>query len=287
MNFRQFFTTHTWWGKILGAFFGYIIAGSIGALFGILIGNFFDRGLADHFSRPLWLYHQEKRKMVQKIFFSATFGVMGHIAKADGRVSKQEIAMALSLMDEMRLSKEQKKAAKDYFNAGKQSSFSLDNCLTDLLNICHDNPELLKLFMDTQYRAAMADGLSEPKINVLNKLFSRLGFAPLHQQYRFYEDFTNYSSSSYQTNQQQRQSSNRQHHYQNPPHHLTHAYALLEISPEASKSDVKRAYRRLISRNHPDKLIAKGLPEEMIKLANDKTQKLTKAYDLICASKGW
>ncbi len=50
---------------------------------------------------------------------------------------------------------------------------------------------------------------------------------------------------------------------------------------------MKRAYRRLISRNHPDKLIAQGLPEEMIKIANDKTQKITKAYEQICTSKGW
>lgn len=278
MNFRQFFTTNNWWGKLLGAFFGYQIAGPIGALFGIMVGNLFDRGLSEHFSQPHWFYHQEKRQEVQKIFFEITFTVMGHIAKADGRVSEQEIAMARLLMDEMRLSHEQKNLAKHYFKEGKQSTFDLDRTLILLKSTCRDNPELLKLFMDIQYRAAMTDGPSAPKIKALNQVFTRLGFAPLHRQNRFYDDFTDHY---YQSPGQQRQQ------YHTPENNLAHAYALLEITPQASKHEVKRAYRRLISRNHPDKLIAKGLPEEMIKLANDKTQKITKAYDAICTSKGW
>ena len=68
---------------------------------------------------------------------------------------------------------------------------------------------------------------------------------------------------------------------------LDHAYALIEVNPKSSKQEVKKAYRRLISRNHPDKLIAQGLPEEMIKIANEKTQKIMKAYELICKTKGW
>ncbi|QRN03176.1 co-chaperone DjlA [Legionella sp. MW5194] len=310
MNFRQFFTTHTWWGKILGAFFGYQIAGPVGAFLGILIGNVFDRGLVEHFSRPHWRYHEEKRQAVQKVFFETTFLVMGHIAKSDGRVSEREIAMARTLMDEMRLGYEQRALAKRFFREGKQPDFDLGRTLNSLQLTCRDNPELLKLFMDIQYRAAMTDGLSPPKIKALDMVFSRLGFAPLHKQYRFYEDFGaqatrsySYSGANAGSNQsgpsgsnghssRNRQSYNR--HYSGrqqssyaPQNNLTLAYALLEVSPQASKQDIKRAYRRLISRNHPDKLIAKGLPEEMIKMANDKTQKITKAYELICESKGW
>lgn len=234
---------------------------------------------------------------------------MGHIAKSDGRVSEREIAMARTLMDEMRLSYEQKTLAKRFFRDGKQPSFDLGRTLNMLQLTCRDNPELLKLFMDIQYRAAMADGLSPPKIKALDMVFNRLGFAPLHKQYRFYEDFGPQATRSYSYSgansgstqsggrnsysSQNRQSysnrhySGRQQSSYSPQNNLTLAYALLEVSPEASKQDVKRAYRRLISRNHPDKLIAKGLPEEMIKMANDKTQKITKAYELICESKGW
>ncbi|WP_028388086.1 co-chaperone DjlA [Legionella fairfieldensis] len=294
MNFRQFFTTNRWWGKLLGAFFGFLIGGAAGAFFGILIGNFFDRGLMSHFNRPYWHYYNEKRKVVRKVFFEATFSVMGHIAKADGRISEQEIHIAKMLMEEMRLNQEEKKLAQHFFNKGKDPSFNLVGILTALQNVCQSNPELLKSFIDIQYRAVQTDALSERKIQALDRVLLQMGFAPLRQQDRFYEDFgytnSHYSSSqssSHQSDNQHSYSYNRSHQtsYQNST--LAQAYAILELNQNASKQEVKRAYRRLISRNHPDKLIAQGLPDEQIKRANDKTQKITKAYEQICASKGW
>ncbi|MDI9819084.1 MULTISPECIES: co-chaperone DjlA [unclassified Legionella] len=285
MNLREFFTHYHWWGKLIGAFFGYLIGGPAGALFGILIGNFFDRGIIEHFTRPHWHYHKEKRKAVQKIFFQATFSVMGHIAKADGRVSEQEIEMAKTLMDEMRLGREQKTQAKRFFSEGKAANFDLGNIISLLQQVCHDNRELLKLFIDIQYRAAQSGGLSPEKILALNIVLGRLGFAPLHQQYRFYEDPGAYASQS--SGRSYQNSSHKQSNYQTPSHTLAHAYAILEVDKNAGRQEVKRAYRRLISRNHPDRLIAQGLPEQMIKVANDKTQKIRKAYEQICASKGW
>jgi DnaJ like chaperone protein len=287
MNFRQFFITNRWWGKLLGCFFGYLMAGPAGSLFGVLIGNFFDRGLAAHFSRPHWHYREEKREAVQKIFFEAVFTVIGHIAKADGRISENEIQMAEQLMVEMSLNQKQKILAKNYFTEGKKNTFDLTRIVGLLHNTCNDNEELLKLFMDIQYRAAQVDGLSANKLQVLNSIFKQLGFAPLHQQYRFYEDFGHRSSNSSQKQQNYGSSNQRHYNQSQEDYSLNQSYALLEIKPSASKQEVKRAYRRSISRNHPDKLIAQGLPEQMIKIANDKTQKITKAYEQICASKGW
>ncbi|WP_412758256.1 co-chaperone DjlA [Legionella bozemanae] len=297
MSFREFFIVSTWWGKIIGAFFGYLIDGPIGAIFGLLVGNFFDRGLYTYFSNPHWIYYAEKRKAIQKAFFEATFSIMGHLAKADGRVSEQELNMARLFMDEMRLSSEQKTLAKHFFNEGKQPQFNLDSALENLKKICEDNRDLLRLFIDIQYRAAQADGLDTKKIKVLDKIFSKLDFAPLHKQYRFYEDFgADYSSEPQNdTKQQSEQSYSSSHsyssysryNYQPTKTNLDYAYALLEVTSDASKQEVKKAYRRLLSRNHPDKLIAQGLPQEMIKMANEKTQKIVKAYELICTSKGW
>ncbi|QLZ67862.1 co-chaperone DjlA [Legionella sp. PC1000] len=301
MSFREFFIVSTWWGKIIGAFFGYLIDGPIGAIFGLLVGNFFDRGLYSYFSNPHWIYYTEKRKAIQKVFFEATFSIMGHLAKADGRVSEQELNMARLFMDEMRLSSEQKTLAKHFFNEGKQPQFNLDAALENLKKICEENRDLLRLFIDIQYRAAQTDGLDSKKIKVLDKIFSKLGFAPLHKQYRFYEDFGDASYSSEpqndakQQSEQSRQSdsssqsysSYSRYTYQPTKTNLDYAYALLEVPSDASKQEVKKAYRRLLSRNHPDKLISQGLPQEMIKMANEKTQKIVKAYELICTSKGW
>lgn len=283
MNFRQFFMTNRWWGKLLGCFFGYLIAGSAGALFGILIGNFFDRGLATHFSNAHWHYHEEKRDFVQKTFIEAVFTVMAYVAKANGRISENQIQMAQQLMDAMSLNQKQKALARNSFNEGKKNTFDITPLIDLLKQTCGDNVELLKHFMDIQYRAAQVDGLSTKKLQVLDILFKQLGFAPLHQQYRYYEDFQHRTSNrSYQ----QENPGNR-HYAADLTSSLAQSYSILGISPGTSKQDVKRAYRRLISRNHPDKLIAKGLSEERIKQANEKTQQITKAYELICTSKGW
>lgn len=294
MSLKEFFTITSWWGKIIGAFLGYITAGPTGAFVGLLVGNVFDKGLMSHLSNPHLLYHVEKKKAVQKIFFEATFLVMGHVAKADGRVSAQEIHMAKALMQEMRLNKQQKELAKQLFSEGKQLTFRLDVLLRELKNACRDNRELLKLFIDVQYRAAQVDGLSINKIKALDTIFSLLGFAPLNQQYRFYEDFGNSSNRQEETQDtsSQQQYHNRQQYQGTYQRHsakstLDHAYALLEITPATTKQEVKKAYRRLLSKNHPDKLIAQGLPEAMIKIANEKTHKIMKAYELICQNKGW
>ena len=283
MDPRQFFTSNTWWGKIAGAFFGYVMAGPAGAFLGVLIGNFFDRGIAEFFSNPHWHFHAEKRKNVQNMFFKATFSVMGFMAKADGRVSESEIAMARKLMREMHLSKTQESNARSYFTAGKQANFDIDNILLNLKVTLKDNPALLKLFIDIQYRAAQVDGLTEPKVKALNYVLKFLGFVPLQEQYRFYEDFVKQSTNN---NNRKTYNSSSRNSYQSPSS-LGHAFAILGIPANSSKAEVKKAYRRMISRNHPDKLIAEGLPEEMVRVAKEKTQNIIKAYDQICAAKGW
>lgn len=277
-----------WMGKVIGALLGYIVAGPIGAVFGILIGNFFDRGLAKNITNPLYIFHQEKRKTIQRIFFQSTFLIMGHIAKSDGRVSAKEIDLARQLMNEMRLSKEQKEEAKALFRQGKQPSFNLGHTLTLLKTHCQNRPELLRLFVDIQYRAACIDGLSQEKIDALNRVLSFLDFAPLNKQFRFYQDYFQ-QQQYYQQHQQRNHRQYQQHHHTRSTSYnpLASAYAILEVKPTASKQEVKKAYRRLMSQNHPDKLIAKGLPEEMIKMATDKTQAISKAYDEICEAKGW
>jgi len=287
MDFRHFFTSNRWWGKIIGAFFGFLTAGPIGAVIGIMVGNFFDRGLHQHFSRKHWHYHAEKRKSVQNDFFKATFSVMGHIAKANGHVSKQDILMAKTLMQEMDLTKLQIKAAQDYFTAGKESNFNLAKVITELRQTLNYNPELLKLFIDIQYRAALVNGLSFKKQQIFNSILSLMGLAPLNKQNRFYEDFANFSWDKNENHQQSSSSYQQTNQRRNPKSKLDEAYAILEVSPINSKQEIKKSYRRLISRNHPDKLIAKGLPESMIKIANEKTQAIRKAYEQISASKGW
>ena len=280
METRDFFTTHHWWGKLIGASLGYLILGPVGALFGVLIGNLFDQGLAEHFTRQKSAFHTETRDNIKKAFFRTTFEVMGHILKADGRITEEQIQTAMQLMREMRLNKSQRKLAQHYFRQGKQTDFNLWQALYTLQEIGTINPNLIKLFIDLQLRAAQTGGLSRNKLHLINTILNFLGYAPIHQQYRYTDD--DYSHTTNQT--KNRQSS---HHQYQTTSQSSNAYNLLGVPQTATKQEVKKAYRRLMSQHHPDKLIAKGSSEASIKIANEKTQKIRKAYEEICNSKGW
>ena len=65
------------------------------------------------------------------------------------------------------------------------------------------------------------------------------------------------------------------------PQRLENAYRVLGVSPSAPDAEVKKAYRRLMSQNHPDKLAAKGLPESMRQMAEQKTREITGAYEIV------
>jgi len=257
-----------WWGKLLGGYFGFVLGGPIGALLGAALGHQFDKGARAHIEPG----HQER---VQLSFFTATFSVMGHMAKADGRVSESEIQLARQVMAEMSLNSEQKKLAIDLFNQGKQPDFPVLEVLDQLRRECHRRTTLLQMFLEIQLHAAYADGVmhSEEK-RLLLQIFEHLGFSR-----RVFEQLDAMVRAQRQFHGDARQRAPGR-------DMLKDAYAALGVSKSASDAEVKKAYRRLMNQHHPDKLMAKGLPEEMIKLATEKTQEIKAAYDTIKDARG-
>ncbi len=284
MGIRQLFITKTWWGKFIGAFFGFLIAGPLGALLGLLVGNFFDRGLAEHFSKPFWFYYAEKDAQVRQRFFESTFLLFGYLAKTEGRVSEHAILAAKQTMQRMQLKSQEKQQAQDFFTMGKQKNFDLKHTLQQLSDAISQKPTLIRLFVETQYQFVRQTGLTEKKILVINTLLTTFRLAPLYEQQHVRDDF-NWSNYSHY---QHRQSSSQQ-SYQSPSSNqpLILSYQILGLTPAATQSEVKRAYRRLISANHPDRLIAKKASEQDIKKANEKTQQIRHAYEHICEVKNW
>ena len=280
MSFSFNFTQSAWWGKCLGAFLGFLVAGPPGALMGIFIGNFFDRGLNAHSARPHGLYHAEKRKVIKQAFQKATFLTMGHICKTDGRVSEAEIQFTQHLIHTLRLNKTDQKLAKQSFTQGKSEAFNLNQPLQLLHKISMSNPRLIHAFLQIQYQTAQVEGLTNKKVSVLNHILSALNLAPLHEQAHARETFYTHFNQSAHTHQQRTSS-------HTSSHPLESAYTLLNVSQSASKTEVKRAYRKQMSLYHPDKYMAKGYSEAEIKQANEKTQAIRKAYDAICTQNNW
>lgn len=254
----------SWWGKIAGGAFGFMLGGPLGAILGVVLGHLFDKGIKG----TAWISLNDQEQ-VQAAFFTAAFSVMGHVAKADGRVSESEIALAQRVMAQMHLNDEQRKAAIELFNRGKRDDFSVDDALDQLRQISHRNRNLLRIFLEIQIQAALADGVvDDAEYRALQHIAARLGFD--QEQIRQLLDML--------------QAGGARGAGQSGPS-LEDAYRTLGVSPEASDAEIKKAYRRLMNQHHPDKLVSKGLPEEMMEVATEKTQAIKAAYEQIKESR--
>lgn len=254
-----------WWGALLGGTFGYMFGGPLGALLGAALGRNFDRGIKVTGRQGAFGAAQQER--IQAAFFTTTFSVMGYIAKADGRVTPDEISAAESIMARMQLDAQQRKAAIELFNAGKHRDFQLHAVLAQFRQECHRRRNLVQMFLEIQIATAMADGhFHASEKRALFDIGEQLGFdrAAIEHLFSFIDSGAAMDSGKSS---------------------LADAYEILGVSRDASDAEVKKAYRRLMNQHHPDKLAAKGLPEEMMKLATEKTQEIKSAYEQIKKSR--
>ena len=110
-----------------------MLGGPLGAALGAALGHQFDKGLGK-LDGVVQIEFPEvgDQQRVQTAFFTATFSVMGYMAKVDGHVAPSEIAMAENVMGHMQLSRAQKGAAIKLFNVGKEPGFPIDAALEQL-----------------------------------------------------------------------------------------------------------------------------------------------------------
>ncbi|WP_025772446.1 co-chaperone DjlA [Thioalkalivibrio sp. HK1] len=256
----------SWLGKILGGVAGFSFGGPIGALVGAALGHqFFDKNAvtAGENNAEAAVDHSKLA------FFTASFWVMGHIAKADGRVTKNEVDLAKDLMHQWNLDSDDRKFARTLFRQGRDdSNIALDEVLDQLRRQCRGS-SILRVFLEIQVETAVVDSELHPgEYNVLRHICQRLHLpetelqAMLNQRRR-QESGPDESSDSSTAN----------------AYATDEAYTLLELDKNCSLDDIKRAYRRMMNRYHPDKLASKGLPEEMMRIATEKTRQIKAAYE--------
>lgn len=255
-------------GKIMGATLGLFTGGPFGALVGFVSGSLLDEA----FDKKIRGDIGSIQNQAQQVFYRATFRTLGRLAKVDGRVNEAEIQAASLVMDRFGLKGKQRQAAIDDFTAGKDQNYQLEHDLTKLRQIFRTNPSPLLMFLELQLSVAYADGrLTGEEMSFLQWLYQGLGIS--HEQFEFLHESVLGGNQRYQRGagwQQEAQGDD-----------LAKAYKVLGVSANASAADVKKAYRKLMSQHHPDKLMAKGLPEEKMQIAKEQTQKIQTAYDLI------
>lgn len=263
-------------GKVVGGLIG-LILGPIGAVAGVLVGHQIDEHLDRQHALPP--PDPEELQAIGERFFRATFRVMGYVAKADGRVSEQEISAARAVMAELRLDGARVQQAIECFTAGKQPGFNVTAELTALAQACAGRPDLLRVFVEIQARAALSgnnlDGAVRP---LLNAIAGRLGvsafeLAQIEAVLRIRGGSFRYAHAGAEPRVSQQEK-------------LDQAYKVLEAAPGDSDQEIVKAYRRQLSRHHPDKQKANGLPESMIEHAKQRTQQIIEAYELIRERRG-
>ncbi len=253
-------------GIVLGGLLGLMSGGLAGLLFGGVVGFMLQRAVSAKVMAAI---------NPQKLFFEATFAVMGKVAKADGRVTEQEISYARQVMARMNLSEEKRIEAMQLFGKGKEVDFDISSVMAPLSRIIRFRSDVKQMFVEIQLQVAFADGqVSQAELLVIQEVCSSLqiSYGDLEQILRRCRAEQAFNQQSYYGHQRGQV---------NEAELLKEAYGVLGVEETVEDAVLKKAYRRLMSQHHPDKLIAKGLPEEMMQLAKEKTQEIQAAYDRI------
>lgn len=258
----------SWFKTLVGGVIGFALGGPLGAILGASVAS----QLRGNVNFDLNLDSEPQRtssQAQQSAFFAATFAVMGHIAKLDGRVHANAITLAKQVMFELNLDEQLSSTAINLFRQGKKTDFQLLPVLAQLYQTCQSQPFWLERFLIIQMQTAMADGVFSAKeeaalLNIAKQLhISRFTYERIKLQLMGQRQYQSHNIRS------------------NAASSLDEAYRTLGLKPNANRIEVKQAYRRLMNQHHPDKLAAKGLSDQEMTLAKEKTQAISKAYELI------
>jgi DnaJ like chaperone protein len=208
---------------------------------------------------------------ISQLFFEVAFEIMGRVAKVDGRVSEDEIRVARQIMQGMKLTTELTNAAIDCFTRGKSSNYPLTDRLDALAAQIGYRIDLARAFVQLQLQAAVGAGAVDAgKRALLERVAQALGVnrTEVAQIEALVRGFGRQRGGPTSTET------------------LPEAYRVLGVTASASDDEVKTAYRRLMSQHHPDKMVARGLPESMKSVAEQRTQEVRGAYETIKAQRG-
>lgn len=245
------------WGKIVGGAAGFALGGPIGALIGAAAGHAVDK-MSDSGGEAEAKAEGVTEGATRQIAFTIGVIVLGaKLAKADGQVTKDEVSAFKRVFQ---IPPEEMKNVGRLFNQARKDAGGFEPYARQIGKMFHSNPAVLEELLHGLFHIARADGKVTPEeVDYLQQVAKIFGFdARTWNRIRA----ANIGAD------------------QNDP------YTLLGIEPDASDEDAKAAHRKLVLENHPDKLVAQGLPPEFVALATDKLAKINAAYDQIRKDRG-
>lgn len=252
-----------WFGKAAFGYIGLLIGGPLGAIAGAALGHHLVDKKGNFTNRPLGSYQgpslMEEEK-AQATYFISMFSIMGKLAKIDGVVSKDEIAVIESFMRNMQIPAAQRKFAIRIFNEAKNSPYSIEDYAIQFYQINKQQRAVLLSFLDLLFQLAAADGhLHAAEETALTKISDILQISD--------QEFNNIKARYFKD--------------------VAKYYKSLNCSPDSSVQEIKKNYKKLARDFHPDTIIAKGLPEEFVNFATRRFQEIQSAYEKIKKERGF
>ncbi|MEE8189245.1 MAG: TerB family tellurite resistance protein [Kiloniellales bacterium] len=237
------------WGKILGGAAGFALGGPLGALLGAVAGHAVDR-MRDE---------GDGEDATKHIAFTMGVIVLGaKMAKADGRVTPDEIS---AFKEVFQIPPEEMKNVGRLFNQARRDAHGFEPYARQLGRLFRNNPTVLEELLDGLFHIARADGRVTPdEVDYLERIAEIFGLdAARWDRIR---------------------AANMEPDESDP-------FGILGVSREMSDEEIKTAYRKLVRENHPDRLIAQGMPPEFIELANDRLATINTAYERVRELRGF
>lgn len=245
-----------WFGKLTFGTMGLLFAGPLGAIAGAALGHhLFDRKDAQ-ISGPVQFGSMEQ---AQAAYFVSIFSILGKLAKADGTVTKDEIAVVERFLSTLNIPYQQREFAKQVFKEAKYSAYSIDDFATQLYQINQGQPTILLSFMDLLFKVAAADGKFHPAEEAALKRVQHI--------FRISEDQYNNIKALYFND-------------------VDKYYKILNCNAQSSNEEIKANYKRLVKDFHPDTIVSKGLPEEFTEFATNRFRETQEAYERIRLERG-
>lgn len=253
--------------KLIGVVAGYLLSGFWGALLGYFVGSFIDRMRAygSGGMNPL------QNAVRQAVFLETVFISMGKLAKADGHVSQDEIDHVEQFMQKLGMTAEHRLQAIALFKQGTDPAFDIAPTYARFMAVCGHTRNLKDVLLVYLIVMALADGHIHPAEEaLLMDIAARLGYdqATFRHMLDMVLNQGHFGGGQVTTAAA-----------------LDDAYKALGVTKENSDAEIKRAYRKLISQYHPDKLMGQGLPQDMIAMATEQAKEIQVAYDMIKKSR--
>jgi DnaJ like chaperone protein len=236
----------SFWKAGIGGMIGFTIGGPIGGIFGAIIGS--------------KLGNQNQRKPSnneknQAAFFTALFACFGKIAKADGKVTIEEVDMVDQFIkDRFNLPSDQRGFAIQVFNYAKDDQNSFRDYASQLASLLSTNSSSLIMFYELLFELSMADGYLDPSEEKL--LIEAIAI------FKIDPGLFDINKKKYGAD-------------------ISDAYTILGVSQDMSFKEIKIAYQRKRKEFHPDTLLSKGLPEELLEKAKEKFIEIQSAFEEI------